>query len=506
MKAGLRSNVRRNAFKRFLLISGGLVLALLSLVILLAPGQRRPKMAGDLPPYFDERVPVLMDQYSIPGISIALIEDGETTWAKSYGLADVEAGIEMTPATYARAQSITKAVTAWGLMHLVEQGELKLTDRVAEHFLDWKFPGDDPDYSEITVDQLLSHRAGLSLGTIGLHYPPSADVPTLQENLSAEVELLQPPGKSFSYSNNGFNLLELLIQDVTGRQFAEYMEHEVLDPLGMNTASFEWSENWDPGVAVGYDLQGDRVPVYVYPEKGSGGLFVQLEDLAAFVEAELLAQTTNSSVVLSSESISRMHSPVVALAGQYALISDDYGYGHFIEQLPNGQRAVWHGGQGHGWMTHYHAVPETGDGIVIVANSQRSWPFFAHVLGAWADWHGFGRIGMELILEASRFLWVLILLIASAALLIGSRTVWQWRQGARSLQTPFMESSFGSWLLLAAALVVGVTVIWTAVQEYSFMAVVFPVAHVWLGAALLLSALAMVAAALLPRRDTDLKS
>lgn len=485
---------------RFLQLLVMLLLAALLAACSTFRSQAELQVGQDLPAYLEAQVPVLMDRYSIPGISIGLIEGGRTTWVKSFGYADLEAGIRMTPETFARAQSISKSITAWGVMRLVESGDIKLTDPIVEHLHDWQTPTSVPPLGAITIEQLLSHQAGLALGTIGVHYPPTAQMPSLQENLAAEIDLIQPPGTAFSYSNVGFNLLELLIQEVTGGDFAGYMQAEVLIPLGMDSASFEWSQDWDPGVAVGYDLQGDRVPVYVYPEKGSGGLFVQLKDLTAFVEAEVLAYTPERPAVLSPESVRAMHSPKTPLTGQYALISDSYGYGHFIEELPTGQRAVWHGGQGHGWMTHYYAVPETGDGIVIVANSQRSWPFFAHVMGAWADWHGFGGIGIEIILQANRLLWLVIAVLVAIALLWAGKLVQGFRTGDRSLRWPLQPPSVGSLLGLVLAGPIVVAVFWLAGQEYSFLAVVFPLTHRWLYAALLLLALVLVAAALFPAK------
>lgn len=115
--------------------------------------------------------------------------------------------------------------------------------------------------------------------------------------------------------------------------------------------------------------------------------------------------------VFSPDSIARLYAPVAERLGIYSLVFDAYGLGHYLETLPSGSQAVAHGGQGTGWMTHFHAVPETGDGIVILTNSQRSWPLIAYVLTDWAKWSGFSTIGMSRIILGKNLLWAVVGLI-----------------------------------------------------------------------------------------------
>ena len=119
--------------------------------------------------------------------------------------------------------------------------------------------------------------------------------------------------------------------------------------------------------------------VYLYPSKASGGLFATARDIARFAAACM-----NENSVLSGESIKLLYAPQSHKIGIYGLIFEAYGFGHYIEKLPNGALSVSHGGQGNGIMTHFQAVLETGDAIVILTNSQRSWPFIAYVLSDWA--------------------------------------------------------------------------------------------------------------------------
>ncbi len=310
----------------------------------------------------DARIPWLMKAYGIPGANIALVKGGQVVWMGAYGYADLKTKKKMTVDAYLRVQSLSKPVTAWGVMKLAEQGKIDLDCPIDQYIKNWVFPPSSFSADRVTVRQLLSHCAGLPLGDIFNMYSPQEKMPSLQENLTKEAVLISEPGSRFSYSNTGYNLLELLIQEVTGRDFAEYMEQEVLLPLGMEHASFKWSEQFWLRVPFGYDLSGRAIPIYVYPERGSGGLFAPIGDIAAFVAAGMPGSDQQ---VLSPRSVETLYTPAAKDLGLYRLVFDSYGLGYYLQDLSDGNRAVAHGGQGTGWMTHLHAVPETGDRVFM---------------------------------------------------------------------------------------------------------------------------------------------
>lgn len=425
------------------------------------------------------RIPELMGRYDIPGAGIALIKKGRVVWSEAYGYADIESGRRMTVDTYLRVQSISKPVTAWGVLKLAEQKKISLDAPVIEYLDDWEFTESEFNENNITVRHLLSHRAGLPLGDIFNIYSPEEEMPSLKECLAKEAYLIQEPGASFMYSNTGYNLLELLIEEVTDRDFAEYMEREVLIPLGMNNSSFNYSEDFDPPVPYGYDLKGKAVPVYVYPEKGSGGLFATVEDIGTFVCAGMPDFTQNT--VISDESIEMLYTPLADSLGIYGLAFDSYGLGYYMESLSGGITAAAHGGQGTGWMTHFHSVPETGDGIVIMTNSQRSWPLFAYVLSDWAKWNGFDPPGMSRIITGVYVLWLLVGLIWFIVFI----QLWNLTEGfitGKRKFSPFSRVSGGLRLAQSAsAVIIMAGLLWCANQEYLFISSAFPVVSVRLG-------------------------
>ena len=333
--------------------------------------------------HLDKRISKLMEIYKIPGVSMALVQNREIVWKQAFGYADIEKDIRMMTDTVCRVQSISKPVTAWGVMKLVDQGKIELDTSVSYYLKNWSIPASELSQEKVTVRQLLTHTAGMPLGDILTRYAPQENMPSLKDKLTMEARLIQEPGTSFSYSNTGYNLLEMLIEDVTGLEFAMYMEQEILVPLGMTKSSFELDATLDPPVPMGYNLKGEEIPIYVYPEKASGGLFATSEDIAKFV---LAGMVDSKQEVIATESIDHLYTSMAEDLGIYSLVFDAYGLGYFTELLSSGHLSVSHGGQGTGWMTHFHALPETGDAIVILTNSQRSWPFIAYVLSDWAEW------------------------------------------------------------------------------------------------------------------------
>ena len=451
--------------------------------------------------YLDGRIALLMAQYGVPGVSIALVRGGKLAWSGAYGYADLEHGRKMTVDAVFRVESISKSVTAWGVMKLVQQGLVSLDDPVQQYLGDWKLPESAYSEQKVTIRRLLSNSAGMPLGTIGEEYSPQSDMPSLQETLAIEARLVHEPGSGFFYSNAGFHLLELLVEEVTGRDFAEYMAEEVLIPLDMHNSAFAWNETLKAAIPTGYDLQGNPVPVYVYPAKASGGLLATVEDIARFVSAGMAGPYYEDHGVLEQESIRELYMPEIDVPGLLGAVADAYGLGYFLENLSDGRQAVWHGGQGHGWMSHFHAVPETGNGIVILTNSQRSWPLIAQVLNDWARWNGFNSVKMGRITYATTALRVLTGIVVLVSLLQMFLLV----RGLRSGTRRFAPLSGNHRKVRLLQVVLGTAVIaalaWSAAQPYLMVSSIFPATAGWAGGSFFVLAVIAVLSALVPRME-----
>lgn len=464
-------------------------------VALLMVGCGRAPITSDAPleafvAHLDAIVPASLGSHDVPGAAVAIIRGGEVVWTGAYGLADREVGRPMTADAVFHTGSISKSVSSWGAMRLVEQGQVGLDDDLVG-LLREVLPGAElPDGHPITLRKVLSHTAGAGLGPIGFEYAPDGPVPSLRTALVRDLAFVRVPGTAFGYSNVGFDLVELLIEEVSGRPFAAYMEDEVVRPLGMDGASFAWREADRPRVPAGHDLRGTPVAPYVYATKASGGLFATVGDVARFVAASVSTDRRPATDVLTGTGVEMLHEPVASIGGVFGVVADAYALGHFVETLPDGRRAVWHGGQGNGWMTHFHAVPEAGDGIVILTNSQRSWPLISRVVRDWAAWSGAGAVKFGRISAGAVVVWALVVVIAAVSVWAAARLAIAVHRGRRRF-APLARAG-SRWRVLQG--LVGLTALavltWRASQPYLIETSVFPGVAGWLGWTL--AALAMV--------------
>ncbi|MFP4563476.1 MAG: serine hydrolase domain-containing protein [Spirochaetia bacterium] len=458
--------------------------------------------------HLERNIPRRMERYGIPGVGMALIQGGRTVWTGAFGYADLEENRPMSTDTVCRAESISKSVTAWGIMRLFEKGRVELRDPLERYLTGFELPDTRYDTIGVTVERLLSHTAGMPLGPIGpgVEYPPGGALPSAREFLKGKTDPVQSPGEGFIYSNIGYNLLELLVEEITGTDFAVYMREEVLLPLGMEDADYAWRDDFTGRVPLGHENDGTPVDPYVYPVKGSGGLFATVDDIARFAAAGMTGEyfVSTAAGVLSEESIRAIHTPRVEIPGIFGVVADSYGFGHFIETLPDGRRALWHGGQGHGWMTHFHIVPEAGTGIVILTNSQRSWPFMAEVLDEWAGWNGFSSVRMGNITTANRIVTVLFGVILLAALYLIVRLILGLIGGGRRFAPLAKAGRIGRLTAAAAGLTVIAVVVWRATLPYNFETSIFPTIIGWGTTVLVFFSIVLIVSALFPRDSNRL--
>jgi CubicO group peptidase (beta-lactamase class C family) len=210
-----------------------------------------------------------------PGLAVALVHGGQVIWAAGYGLADPTTGRPVTAATRFQAASVSKPVTAWGVLRLVESGRISLDEPVTGRLRRWRPPPSRFYADGVTVRRLLSHTAGLSVhGYIG--QTPDRPLPSIAASLSGEtgdsfpVELLETPGRRWLYSGGGYSLAQLLVEVLTGRPFADHMQTEVLQPLGMTASSFQWRRT--ETTTCPHDADGGRIPDFAFAEQAAAGL------------------------------------------------------------------------------------------------------------------------------------------------------------------------------------------------------------------------------------------
>ena len=453
----------------------------------------------------DALIPRLLQKHRVAGTSIALVHDGEVVWARGYGLADRSEGIVVTSDTVFQAASTSKSVTAWGVMRLVQEGRLDMDAPVEKYLTRWHLPPSEFNHDKVTLRRLLSHSAGLSLhGYPG--FAPDQPLPSLEESLSGatagagNVRVVQEPG-TFAYSGGGYTLLQLVIEEVTGEAFASYMQREVLQPLGMAHSRFGWAEDLQTATATAYDIQGRPLPLYRFTAQAAAGLYTTAPDLARFVAAGLPGAQGESAGrgVLAPETLAEMFSPAVETGGFFRLLdAEAYGLGYGVEALPNGKRIVSHGGNNRGWRAQFAALPQQGEGIVVLTNSDRGSEVITDLLCTWAAWVGEGLPRRCRAFQTLRS----VMLVAAGVLGVGlvarvwwvARRLWSRRRGAKMARTATWRRALGVVMPL-----VGLALWWGLVNP--MLQALSPTPAGWVTLAFTLWSLAGVALGLVPRTE-----
>ena len=331
----------------------------------------------------ESRVERGLKKYRIPGAALALVHEGSVVAERGFGVVrrGETAAVEST--TVFQVASVSKPVTAVGVLQLAEEGVLDLDRPVSSYLRRWHFPDRHrPDAglsSEgVTARRLLSHTAGVSIhGYPG--FAPELSLPSLEDSLNGAtggagrvlVEL--PPGSSVAYSGGGYTVLQLLVEELTGQSFASYMKSRVLQPLGMRGSGYDLPlANTD--LASGHGWWGAALPSYRFRAQAASGLYATAGDLGRF----LAGVGRPSRVGLSAETRDQMLQP---LEGRQS----GFGLGFAFESL-GAERIVLHTGANRGWRSIVAATPDMREGVVLLTNSDRGLALTTDVLCWWGQW------------------------------------------------------------------------------------------------------------------------
>jgi len=341
-----------------------------------------------------------MRRWKVPGAALAVVQRGRPTERLAYGFRDREARLPTTPRTVFGLASVTKSFTAMAILRLEEEGRLSTRDPIVRHLPEFGTP--DPHATRrITIHHFLTHTSGLPpLPSIyyttvrSLHDDPPFDpvvarrvgvdpdhapIDTYEQMLdflrTARYRLLGPPGRYFSYSNEGFGLLGAVIERVTGRTHESYLEEAILRPAGLRSTTF------DPGVLFRYpevttlyspQRTGKRhgfVPSQTWWDdtclRACGGLRSNVEDLARYLEIFLSGGRVDGERILRARSVARMTTP-------YAEVAPNVGYGYGVEVRPDyhGTPLVFHSGGLPGVSSFFAVAPRRGLGGVVLTNAE----------------------------------------------------------------------------------------------------------------------------------------
>jgi len=326
----------------------------------------------------------LIKENKVPGISIAVIRNGKLNWIQTIGYADLESKRPVNKETIFNVGSISKMVSAWGFMQMVENGVIGLDDPVNNHLTRWKLPESKFNESGVTPRRLMSHTAGISLHSVP-GFEAENKLPTLEESLSSEingseaVNLVLEPGSKWQYSGGGYAIMQLLLEEKTNIDFATYMKKNVFEPLGMANTDYRWTEDIAKKAARPYDENGNPLRNKRFAAVAAAGLQTNIEDLVKFAELSINKDPEKLKGVLKAETIDLMQKTVLPTSDE-----GESGLGYY-KTMKYGLPIVGHGGSNPGWVAQVTLHLPTKSGLVIMCNGSNGLPVRRAIFSAWVE-------------------------------------------------------------------------------------------------------------------------
>ncbi|MDN4608083.1 serine hydrolase domain-containing protein [Sporosarcina highlanderae] len=310
---------------------------------------------------FEKYVNKVMKSEKIPGVAVAVSENGKVIYQKGFGTRDLETGEPVTPETIFGIASITKSFTALAIMKLIEDGKVQLEDPVTKYLPDFRLKGCD-FVDDITIHHLLSHTTGI--GTMERLEQLNGFEEHLRYLNETDHTYLGKPGEFICYNNDLFLLLGAIIERVTGEKYQDFITKLVIEPLGMERTTYDLQElqGFD-NVTVPYVLEDGKPKSCPWPTLGNyavgGGVRSTVLDLLKYGEKYVGPEKN----IIADESIVRMTTPVHYVSGK-----SFYGYALKITPDYLGVSLVEHGGGQPGVSSNFGFIPKRGIVVAVLTN------------------------------------------------------------------------------------------------------------------------------------------
>jgi CubicO group peptidase (beta-lactamase class C family) len=338
-----------------------------------------------------------MRDFGTPGLSVAVIEGGRLAWAHGYGVADSKSHRPVTAETLFQAASISKPLTALGVLALVESGKLNLDQDVNQYLKSWKVPENEfTQTHKVTLRLLLSHTAGVA----DIDFPsrgPNDPLPTLVQILNgAPVAKNKPitidavPGDHHLYSRAGYDITQQVLMDVSAEPFEAFMQTVVLDPLGMMHSSFRQPlpASLLRLAATPHLAGGARILEGLHtPEMAMAGLWSTPSDLAQYLISIQRTLSGSNDGLVGRQLTKDMLTPQKGYHGLGPIIS---GEGETVR--------FGHDGFNEGFISSMVGYEKFGQGAVVMANSGFSFMLIKEVLDSIArayKWQNYDFTNMQ---------------------------------------------------------------------------------------------------------------
>jgi CubicO group peptidase (beta-lactamase class C family) len=310
-----------------------------------------------------DTIRAIMQATGVPSVSVAIARGDRILWEESFGFADVERKTRATPHTMYSLASISKPITATGLMTLVERGKVEL-DRPANRYLGAaKLRAFEGTADSATVRRLLTHTSGLPLH-YQFFYAGGPPVHTMDTAIARYGVLVYPPGERYFYSNLGYGILDHIIARTSGIPYSDFMQREVFAPLGLTEMTVSDGAGLGARAAVRYDNEGNAIPPYTFDHLGASSVYASAHDLVRFGQWHLGVSLAGATDVLTAETRRRMQASDAPADGP----GSARGLGWGITEDDHGLRRIAHSGSMPGVATILMLYPAESLAVVVLAN------------------------------------------------------------------------------------------------------------------------------------------
>jgi len=309
--------------------------------------------------HVDDYIKAELKKQNIPGLSMAVVKNGKVVKAAGYGLANIELSVPATPNTVYQLASITKQFTATAMMLLVEDGKLGPDDKISKHL-----SNAPPAWRDVTVRHLLNHTSGIKSYTSLPDFNKNPRKDYTHDELIALVSGLPlefEPGARFRYNNSGYFLLGVILENVSGQRYGDFLEERIFKRLGMDQTRVNDLSVIIPNRATGYASRDGRLSngEYVSPTQpfAAGALISTVRDMAKW-DAALYTEK-----LLSRSSLEQMWIPTTLNDGS----SYPYGFGWALSETKT-RKYIEHGGGIPGFSTQITRWVDDGLTVVVLVN------------------------------------------------------------------------------------------------------------------------------------------
>jgi CubicO group peptidase (beta-lactamase class C family) len=340
---------------------------LLSLMMVLSIFQTRSVNAQSSGPDFSALEKVVLQELkdsNTPGAAIAIVVGDRVVFAKGFGVSSVETGAPVTTDMLFRLGSTTKMMTGAALVTLAAQGKIKLHDPISNYV-----KGLNPKLGQITAHQLLSNTGGMADFEASIISNDDDALGRMIRTWKEDAQFTEA-GKIYSYSSNGFWLAGFVIEQVTGKPYADAMRELVFEPAGMTRTTLRPSVAITYPLAMGHSVSGKEPPKIVRPAYNNvaqwpaGSVYSNVTELSRFAIAMLNAGKVDGKQTLSPEVPAKLPGPYTSMPGDPDV---HYGYG-VLNFESRGVRTVMHGGFSRGYGSMIQLAPDQRFAVIVVTN------------------------------------------------------------------------------------------------------------------------------------------